>query len=711
TVSYTVSVTKVNVSEVVNNTLGEQATNTVAAVTEAVQAANTNAKWEQLNVAVDTTKKQVEVTAKSDSVNYTGKQTVSYTVPVTKVNVNSVVNSGLGKQNTVLDNRTSAASAVHTKYPTLNMSEVTVTVNNEDANNRTVTVKARQNSDKYTGSVTLTYTVNDDYTPTNDRFLEALHNAQQFRAQQNITEQEVSDEIFKDKIYKKILQEPDSSSNQLTLVGQKLVQDKKTEKQNTLVEQVLHKFKAQREAKDIPSEHLTDEKLKEEILKELKKQPNYQPNELENKLKTKLLDCFTVETTENGKIIKKRGYQEVDEQGRPIVKWNSSNTWDKEYNNEKMPITSRRYKGIKDGQPIVDWKSSDTWERSYHLIEEDKIKIQSRGYQEANGQDNPVVDWESPNTWDKENDDKGNTTKSIVYQYQRLDGGVVEHIVNWKSLNTWDKVYNDANKPTQSRGYLGINGEGDLIVDCKSPNTWDKEYDDDGDEIKSRRFKGVDGENNLIVDWKSSDTWDQEWVFVQGEGITLKNIHYQEEKDEQENLIVDWTNGNTFDLTITPIDNEGKKYQCRGYQGVDDDGNPIVDWKSGNTWDYETDRDKNKTKNRYYKGVDQDGKPIVDWDNDDTWNKKYDVNGNTIQSRRYQGEDKDGKLMVDWDNDDTWDKEYDINNNQIQSRYYQGEDYDGKPEVNWDSSWDKEYDIYGNLKETITYDEFGNKKP
>ncbi|MEC4558808.1 MAG: hypothetical protein U9532_01300 ['Conium maculatum' witches'-broom phytoplasma] len=64
----------------------------------------------------------------------------------------------LGVQNAEL-NATSAKEVVDAKYSTLNMEAVTVTVNNTDANNRTVKVTPKEGDNTYKGSVTLTYTV------------------------------------------------------------------------------------------------------------------------------------------------------------------------------------------------------------------------------------------------------------------------------------------------------------------------------------------------------------------------------------------------------------------------------------------------------------------------------------------------------------------------------------------------------------------------
>ncbi|NWN45563.1 hypothetical protein, partial [Candidatus Phytoplasma pruni] len=236
----------------------------------------------------------------------------------------------------------------------------------------------------------------------------ALTGAKEYRTQQNITEQDASNDQLINAIQTQQNNKPHSSLHELTLVGQKLVKDKKTEKQEPLIQRVLTNLKDYRKQKGIPVKEVTDEKLKEEILKELKKQPNSQPNELENKLKTKLLDCFTVETTENGIHMQKRGYTGVDNDGKPIVKWNSYDTWDAQYDKNGKQTQKRSYTGIDEqGKPIVKWNSYDTWDAQYDV---NGKPTQQRRYTGVDAQGNPVANWTS--SWDKVYDDNGNPTQS-----------------------------------------------------------------------------------------------------------------------------------------------------------------------------------------------------------------------------------------------------------------------------------------------------------
>ncbi len=206
--------------------------------------------------------------------------------------------------------------------------------------------------------------------------------------------------------------------NELTLVGQKLVKDKKLGLglQEPLVQQVLAKLKEYRNEKEIPVKEVTDEKLKDDILKELKTQPNLQLNEFENKLKTQLLDCFTVESTENEKKIKKRVYQEIDAHNHPVVNWNSSDTYDKEYieNQNQTIVKSRNFKILdNETEPIVDWDSFFfNWDATY---DEYGNQIKNIKYTGLESYGKPKIDYASFFTWDATYDENGNQITTRKY--------------------------------------------------------------------------------------------------------------------------------------------------------------------------------------------------------------------------------------------------------------------------------------------------------
>ncbi|NWN45993.1 hypothetical protein, partial [Candidatus Phytoplasma pruni] len=529
---------------------------------------DTNVKWEELEVTVQADNK-VEVKARATSSHYQGTTTLSYAVQTPKKEVREVVQNNLGEKTAVLTND-NVLEAVKQANPDANVKweelEVTVQADNK------VEVKARATSSHYQGTTTLTYTVSVQDEKNEENVEQALSNSQKYRTQQNITEQDVSNDQLINAIQTQKNNKPHSSLNQLTLAGQKLVKDKKTEKQEPLVQQVLTKLQEHRNQKGIPVKEVTDSKLKEEILNELKTKTNPQPNELDeivNVLKTKLLDCFTVEPSDNGKTIKNKTFRaEYDVKGNKIQSRGYKETDDEEYpmyveendNNEELLE--------------IDWESDHTYDAEYDV---NGKKIQSRGLKSEG-----VVDWKSYHTYDVRYD--GNKIQSRGYKS--------ENVVDWTSSQTYDAEYDVKENEIQRRHYQKVDGQGNPVVNWKSDHTYDAQYDVNGNKIQSRGFKEMDNEGNLVVNWNSSRTWDAQYD-VNGKQIQKRSY---KKSDNEDAHAINWTSSQTYDFEY---DINGNTIESRRYKETDDDDNPVVNWLSSNTYDVEYDTNGNKKITNY----------------------------------------------------------------------------------------------------------------